>query len=113
MHYKSDAFSNNGNATIIPIYGANSIIGQRVGGPVGQWVIFQNCAHLFCSRTVTNTMIMQFNTPSLCTKEQPTVLDLIKVRLRYQCMNHKNESSYRALLTYPIPLSADDNAPDQ
>jgi len=73
MHYQSDAFSSNGKATIIPIYGSKDMIGQR---------------------------------------KHPTALDLIKVRLRYQCMDHKNESSYRELLTYPIPLSVDDEAPD-
>lgn len=72
MHYPSNAFSRNGNDTIIPIYGPKEMIGQR---------------------------------------DHPTSLDLIKVRLRYQCMNHQNESNYRALLTYPIPLSADNNAP--
>jgi len=74
MHYRNDAFTRNGNTTIVPIYGSKDIIGQR---------------------------------------EHPTALDLIKVRLRYQCMKHQNESIYRALLTYPIPLSADENAPDQ
>jgi len=74
MHYQSNAFSVNGNDTIIPIYAKGNVIGQR--------------AH-------------------------PSALDLIKVRLRYQCMEHLNESIYRNLLQYPIPLYADDNAPDQ
>jgi len=73
MHYKWDAFSTNGNSTIVPIYGHYNIIGQR---------------------------------------ERPSALDLIKVRLRYNCMKHQNESVYRELLAYPIPLYADDNAPN-
>ena len=32
MHYQSDAFSKNGNDTIVPIYARKEDIGQRVGG---------------------------------------------------------------------------------
>lgn len=52
------------------------------------------------------------NTSVIGQRDAPTTLDLMKVRLRYKCMKHQNESAYRALLKYPIPLELDDNAPD-